>query len=99
MPVPASGVEWPCRLLPVVAFLVALLATSAAAQCIVDNPGGSKANINRPAEADVPAARFSPLSRLNHEMPSWLCFTLGYRTSSRATPPGTFKPAIPTPTC
>jgi hypothetical protein len=90
MPVPASGVEWPCRLLPVVAFLAALLATSAAAQCIVDNPGGSKANINRPAEADVPAAKFSPLSRLNHELPSWLCFTLGYRTRLESYSAGNF---------
>jgi len=49
------------------------------AQCIVDNPGGSKININRPPDADVPAAKFSPISDLDHKLPDWVCFTAGYR--------------------
>jgi hypothetical protein len=46
---------------------------------IVDNPGGSKVNINRPSDSDVPAAKFSPLSGVNASLPGWLCFTAGYR--------------------
>ncbi|MFZ0934151.1 MAG: alginate export family protein [Bryobacteraceae bacterium] len=74
-----------------------LLATAQAAmplsaQCIVDNPGGSKVNINRPADADVPAAIFSPLSHLNQEMPGWLCFTLGYRARFESYSAGNFQP-------
>ncbi len=77
-------------------YIVVLLAAVPAAmplpgQCIVDNPGGSKANINRPVDADVPLARFSPLSRLNREMPSWLCFTLGYRTRFENYSAGNFQ--------
>ncbi|MGA2269299.1 MAG: alginate export family protein [Bryobacteraceae bacterium] len=62
-----------------------------AAQCIVDNPGGSKANINRPSDVDVPAATFSPLSHLNQEMPRWLCFTLGYRARLESYSAGNFQ--------
>lgn len=68
-----------------------LAAIPAAAQCIVDNPGGSKANINRPADADVPAARFSPLSHVNEELPKWLCFTFGYRTRVEGYTAGNFQ--------
>jgi hypothetical protein len=49
------------------------------AQCTVDNPGGSKVNPNRPADADTPSATYSPLSYVNQELPSWICFTAGYR--------------------
>lgn len=49
------------------------------AQCIVENPGGSKININRPPDSGVPAAGFSPIAYLNRALPSWLCFTAGYR--------------------
>jgi Alginate export len=48
-------------------------------QCIVNNPGGSKVNLNRPSDSDTPAATFSPLSTLNDGLPDWLCFTAGYR--------------------
>jgi hypothetical protein len=51
-----------------------------AAQCIVNNPGGSKVNPNRPSESDTPEAVFSPLSEVNRQLPDWMCFTLGYRT-------------------
>ncbi|MBV9744619.1 MAG: hypothetical protein JO099_12740, partial [Acidobacteriia bacterium] len=50
------------------------------AQCIVNNPGGSKVNPNRPADSDVLEAKFSPLTLLNHGLPPWICFTAGYRT-------------------
>ncbi len=51
-----------------------------AAQCIVNNPGGSRVNPNRPSDADVPDAVFSPLSGINKQLPEWMCFTMGYRT-------------------
>jgi hypothetical protein len=54
------------------------------AQCIVNNPGGSKINPNRPSDSDTPDARFSPLSVLNRNLPAWLCFTAGYRTRFEA---------------
>jgi hypothetical protein len=50
------------------------------AQCIVNNPGGSKINPNRPSDADTPEAVFSPLSVINSRLPDWMCFTAGYRT-------------------
>jgi hypothetical protein len=50
------------------------------AQCIVNNPGGSKVNPNRPADSDTPPAGFSPLSVVNSTLPDWVCFTAGYRT-------------------
>lgn len=36
-------------------------------------------NIYRPVDADVPGARFSPLSAANDALPRWICFTAGYR--------------------
>lgn len=76
----------------IVVILAALpAARPVAAQCIVDNPGGSKANINRPVDADVPSARFSPLSHLNQELPHWLCFTLGYRARFESYSAGNFQ--------
>jgi len=48
-------------------------------QCVVNNPGGSKVNPNRPSDGDTPAANFSPLSVVNQNLPDWLCFTAGYR--------------------
>ncbi len=48
-------------------------------QCLVNNPGGSKINPNRPIDADVPEARMSPISALNRTLPQWICFTAGYR--------------------
>ncbi|MEO8595573.1 MAG: alginate export family protein [Candidatus Solibacter sp.] len=56
-----------------------LMAAAASAQCIVDNPGGSKTNPNRPADADVPPPTRSPIAKLNDTLPHWLCFTAGYR--------------------
>jgi hypothetical protein len=53
--------------------------TPLAAQCIVNNPGGSKVNPNKPSDTDTPEAKFSPLSVVNNELPPWLCFTAGYR--------------------
>src|SRR5262249_27972514 len=50
------------------------------AQCLVPFPGGSKVNPNRPPDAETPAARFSPLATINRALPSWICFTAGYRT-------------------
>ena len=50
------------------------------AQCIVNNPGGSKVNPNRPSDTDTPEAMFSPISLVNQELPGWMCFTVGYRT-------------------
>ena len=63
---------------PIIFLLVANLLASA--ECIVNNPGGSKINPNRPSDADTPAARFSAMSELNKRLPDWVCFTLGYRT-------------------
>lgn len=71
--------------------LAALTAIPLAAQCIVDNPGGSKLNFNRPADADVPAARFSPLAHVNHSLPGWLCFTAGYRARFEGYSAGSFR--------
>jgi hypothetical protein len=59
---------------------VCLAGAFAAAQCIVDSPGGSKVNINRPLDSDTPVVRHSPISHLNKRLPKWLCFTAGYRT-------------------
>ncbi len=50
------------------------------AQCIVNNPGGSRVNPNRPSDSDTAVARVSPLSALNKALPDWICFTAGYRT-------------------
>jgi hypothetical protein len=55
------------------------LAAPLAAQCIVENAGGSRSTSNRPADADVPAARFSPIARVNHILPRWICINAGYR--------------------
>lgn len=63
-----------------------------AAQCIVDNPGGSKVNINRPLDADVPAAGFSPISDLNENLPRWVCLTAGYRARIESYSAGNFQP-------
>ena len=48
-------------------------------ECVVNNPGGSKINPNRPSDSDVPEARISPVSVLNRDLPDWICFTAGYR--------------------
>jgi hypothetical protein len=71
--------------------LAAVATIPLAAQCIVDNPGGSKLNFNRPADADVPAARFSPLAHVNHALPRWLCFTAGYRARFEGYSAGSFR--------
>ncbi len=68
-----------------------LLSTTAAAQCIVDNPAGSKANLNRPQDPDVPAAKFSPLAAVNASLPGWLCFTAGYRIRYEGYSAGSFR--------
>ncbi len=61
------------------------------AQCLVDNPGGSKVNANRPRDPDVAEAKFSPLSQVNHSLPSWLCFTAGYRARFEGYSGGNFQ--------
>ncbi len=81
---------------PLSLYIVVLLAAVSAAvplcaQCIVDNPGGSKADINRPSNADVAAASFSPVSDLNRDLPDWLCFTLGYRARMEDYSAGNFQ--------
>lgn len=48
-------------------------------QCLVNNPGGSKINPNKPSDSDTPEAAFSPLALINNDLPQWLCFTAGYR--------------------
>jgi hypothetical protein len=68
-----------------------LLGPPLGAQCLVDNPGGSKAGLNRPSDADVPAAAFSPLSHLAHSLPGWLCFTSGYRARFEGYSAGGFR--------
>lgn len=50
------------------------------AQCVVNNPGGSKINPNKPGDAGTPEAAFSPLSSVNRNLSGWVCFTAGYRT-------------------
>ncbi|HEY7387499.1 MAG TPA: alginate export family protein [Bryobacteraceae bacterium] len=61
-------------------FFTALTGPNGRAECIVNNPGGSKINPNRPSDSDTPEASFSAMSAVNRRMPEWLCFTLGYRT-------------------
>jgi hypothetical protein len=61
------------------------------AQCLIENPGGSKADANRPGDSDVPAAGFSPLSMLNRQLPEWLCFTAGYRMRYEGYTAGNFQ--------
>jgi hypothetical protein len=70
--------------------VTALAALPLAAQCLVENPGGSKADINRPAGADVPPPRFSALSYLNDKLPDWICFTAGYRARFESYSAGNF---------
>jgi hypothetical protein len=70
---------------------VPLMALSAAGQCLVENPGGSKTNLNRPPDSDVPAASFSPLGDLNRTLPKWLCFTAGYRARFEGYTAGNFQ--------
>ncbi len=48
-------------------------------------------NANRPRDADVPEARFSPLSDINHSLPGWLCFTAGYRSRFEGYSGGSFQ--------
>ena len=77
-------------------FIAVLIAAFAAcnitAQCIVDNPGGSKANIYRPSDSDVPAASFSPMSSyVNSNLPRWICFTAGYRARYEGYSAGNFQ--------
>src|SRR5689334_339167 len=81
-----------CQQLRAGLFLSWALAAPLFAQCIVDNPGGSKVNINRPADPDVPMATHSPLSYLNQSVPEWLCFTSGYRTRLEGFTGGAFQP-------
>ncbi len=67
------------------------LATPLAAQCIVESPGGSRWSSNRPPDADVPAAKFSPLAEVNDALPRWLCFTAGYRARLEGDSAGNFQ--------
>ncbi len=86
-----KGFLGPSRMCSAFLLLSALSAIPLAAQCLIDNPGGSKVNIYRPIDADVPDAKFSPLSYLNDELPSWLCFTAGYRTRFESYSAGNFQ--------
>ena len=61
------------------------------AQCMVDNPGGSKTNIYRPTDSDVPPAAFSPMTSLNDALPRWICFTAGYRSRYEGYTGGNFQ--------
>jgi len=70
---------------------VTLLTVSLSAQCLVDNPGGKKANPFRPSNADTPAANFSPLEYVNDDLPDWICFTAGYRARFEGYENGSFK--------
>ncbi len=72
-------------------FLSVAAALPLTAQCITDNPGGSKVNIQRPSDADVPEAKFSPLSAVNKSLPEWLCFTAGYRARFEGYSGGNFQ--------
>jgi hypothetical protein len=76
---------------PLSALILIPFVTTVAAQCIVDNPGGIKASTNRPADADVPVATISPLSRVNESLPRWLCFTVGYRARFEGYDGGSFR--------
>jgi hypothetical protein len=62
------------------------------AQCIVENPGGSKININRPPDADVPRNGVSPIAYVNAALPHWICFTAGYRVRWEGYTSGNFVP-------
>ena len=73
-------------------FLVLAVAVPLSAQCIVDNPGGSKVNTNRPANTDVPVATFSPLAEINKALPGWLCFTGGFRARAEGYSNANFLP-------
>ena len=66
--------------------------TNLTAQCLVNNPGGSKINPNRPFDADTPDAVFSPLTTINSKLPDWLCFTGGYRARFEAYSGNNFMP-------
>jgi len=75
-----------------IAFLVSLWsAAPLAAQCFVENPGGSSANVFRPSDASVPPARFSPLAEANRALPEWLCITAGYRARAEGYNAGNFQ--------
>lgn len=71
-------------------FALVLRIVPLGAQCIVETPGGSKTDINRPRDADVPAAS-SPISRINDALPDWLCFTAGYRARLEGYDGGGFR--------
>ena len=76
----------------VMALSLGYLSAPLSAQCIVDNPGGSKLNPSRPGDADVPASSFSPLASVNHSLPQWLCFAAGYRARLESYSAGNFRP-------
>ncbi len=62
-----------------------------AGQCLVENPGGSRVNINRPGDSETPAPGFSALSYVNDRLPGWLCFTGGYRIRFESYSAGNFQ--------
>ena len=74
----------------VAALLLGCLALGA--QCVVRNPGGNKININRPRDADVPAAGYSPITSINHDIADWLCFDAGFRARLEGFTGGVFQP-------
>jgi len=83
----------PCKVsgLCAATLVAAIIAHPLSAQCIVENPGGSKTNIYRPVDSDVPAARFSPMSFVNGRLPRWICFTAGYRMRYEGYTGGNFQ--------
>ena len=85
--------RWIRRVLALLILGLALsyLASPLAAQCLADNPGGNGLNANRPSDSDVPAAKFSPIARLNRELPDWLCFNAGYRARFEGYTAGNFR--------
>jgi hypothetical protein len=82
-----SVTSWPWTAALWVVFAAPLLV----AQCMVDNPGGSRVNVNRPRDSDVPAARLSPMATLNDALPDWICFNAGYRARIESYSGGGFR--------
>jgi len=72
--------------------LLALAGPQAFAECIVNNPGGSRINPNRPSDAETPESSFSAMSEVNRNLPGWLCFTLGYRARYEGYSGASFEP-------
>jgi hypothetical protein len=68
------------RVLPrlLAAALAAAAVLPAGGQCLSGSPG-RRTDKDRPANADVPAAGFSPFAYVDQRLPAWLCLSGGYR--------------------